>query len=108
MGTRPGDLDPGALMYLLGREGMDRHDLETELNRHSGLYGVSGVSADMRDVLRESAAGNTRATLAIDMFCYRAKKYLGAYLAALNGADGIVFGGGIGDNSPDIRARICG
>lgn len=108
MGTRPGDVDAGALMYLLGREGMDLHDLETELNRHSGLYGVSGVSADMRDLVRESGAQNTRATLAIDMFCYRVKKYLGAYLAVLNGADGIVFGGGIGENSPAIRAAICG
>jgi acetate kinase len=108
MGTRPGDVDPGVLTYLLGREGMSLHDLETELNRHSGLYGVSGVSADFRDVLRESVAGNARATLAVDMFCYRVKKYLGAYLAALNGADGVVFGGGIGENSAHMRACICG
>jgi acetate kinase len=108
MGTRPGDLDPGVLTYLLGREGMSLHDLETELNRHSGIYGVSGVSADFRDVLRESVAGNARATLAIEMFCYRVKKYLGAYLAVLNGADGIVFGGGVGENSAHIRACICG
>jgi acetate kinase len=107
MGTRPGDVDPGALTYLMGREGMDLHDLETELNRHSGLYGVSGISGDMRDVLKQADAGNQRAKLAIDMFCYRVKKYLGAYLAALNGADGIVFGGGIGENSPEIRAQIC-
>ena len=107
MGTRPGDIDPGVLTYLMGREGTSLHDLETELNRHSGLYGVSGVSADMRDVLRESTVGNARASLAIDMFCYRVKKYLGAYLAVLNGADGIIFGGGIGENSPHIRACIC-
>jgi len=108
MGTRPGDVDPGVLLYLLGREGMNLHDLETELNRHSGLYGISGVSADFRDVLRESVAGNSRATLAIEMFCYRVKKYLGAYLAVLNGADGIVFSGGIGENSAHLRACVCG
>jgi len=107
MGTRPGDLDPGVLTYLLGTEGMHVHDLETELNRHSGLYGISGISGDMRDLLRESAKGNERAALAIDMFCYRVKKYLGSYLAVLNGADGIVFAGGIGENAPEIRARIC-
>jgi len=107
MGTRPGDIDAGALTYLLAREGMDLHDLESELNRHSGLYGVSGVSSDMRDLLKQAAAGHERARLAIDIFCYRVKKYLGAYLAALNGADGIVFGGGIGENSPEIRAQIC-
>jgi len=107
MGTRPGDVDPGVLTYLLGREGTTLHDLETELNRHSGLYGVSGISGDMRDLLKAREEGNQRAALAIDMFCYRVKKYLGAYLAALNGADGIVFGGGIGENSPVIRAQIC-
>ena len=107
MGTRPGDVDPGVLTYLLGREGMNVHELETLLNRHSGLYGISGVSGDMRDLLKESESGNARATLAIEMFCYRVKKYLGAYLAALNGTDGIIFGGGIGENAPSIRARIC-
>ena len=107
MGTRPGDVDPGVITYLLGREGMSLHDLETELNRHSGLYGISGISADFRDVLRESVAGNARATLAVEMFCYRVKKYLGAYLAVLNGADGIVFAGGIGENSAHMRACIC-
>lgn len=107
MGTRPGDVDPGALCYLLHREGMTPSEMETELNRHSGLYGISGVSGDMRDLLGEAEKGNKRAELAVDMFCYRAKKYIGAYLAALNGADGIVFSGGIGENSPVIRARIC-
>jgi len=107
MGTRPGDIDPGALCYLLHREGMSSQELETELNRHSGLYGISGVSGDMRDLLEEAEKGNERAALAIDMFCYRVRKYIGAYLAALNGADGIVFSGGIGENSPLIRARIC-
>jgi acetate kinase len=107
MSTRPGDIDPGVLCYLLGREGMSVHELETELNRYSGVYGVSGVSGDMRDLLRESQNGNERAALAIDMFCYRVKKYIGSYLAALNGADGVVFGGGIGENAAEVRARIC-
>lgn len=107
MGTRPGDIDPGVLCYLLHREGMNPSELEIELNRHSGLYGISGVSGDMRDLQSEAEKGNKRAELAIDMFCYRVKKYIGAYLAALNGADGIVFSGGIGENSPVVRARVC-
>ncbi len=107
MGTRPGDVDPGALFYMLHRDGMTPHDLETELNRHSGLYGISGISGDMRDLLSAAENGNERAELAIDMFCYRVKKYIGFYLAALNGADGIVFAGGIGENAPAVRARIC-
>jgi acetate kinase len=107
MGARPGDLDPGALTYLLGQEDTSLHDLETELNRYSGLYGISGISGDMRDLLGEAEKGNERASLAIEMFCYRVKKYIGAYLAVLNGADGIVFAGGIGENAPAIRARIC-
>jgi acetate kinase len=107
MGTRPGDIDPGALCYLFHREDMTPSELETELNRHSGLYGISGLSGDMRDLLSAAEKGNDRAALAIEMFCYRAKKYIGAYLAALNGADGIVFAGGIGENAPAIRARIC-
>lgn len=107
MGTRPGDVDPGVLSYLLQREDMSPQELDTELNRHSGLYGISGISGDMRDLLREAEKGNERAALAIEMFSYRVKKYIGAYLAALNGADGIVFAGGIGENAPAVRARIC-
>lgn len=107
MGTRSGDVDPGALTYLMGRDGLTLHELETLLNRHSGLYGISGISADMRDLLLEADSGNARAVLAINVFSYRVKKYLGAYLAALNGAEAIVFGGGIGENAPAVRARIC-
>jgi len=107
MGTRPGDIDSGVLFHLLHGRSIHLQDLESEINRHSGLYGVSGVSGDMRDLLAEADKGNSRAALAIDMFCYRVKKYIGAYLAALNGADGIVFSGGIGENSPAIRTRIC-
>ncbi len=107
MGTRSGDVDPGAIFYMLHGKSTSPAELETELNRHSGLYGISGVSGDMRDLEGEAERGNDRAALAIEMFCYRVKKYIGAYLAALNGADGIVFSGGIGENAPAIRARIC-
>jgi acetate kinase len=77
------------------------------LNSESGLKGLSGVSNDMRDVLKAAQAGNPRAALAVDTFCYRVRKYIGAYLAAMNGADALIFAGGIGENSPEIRARIC-
>jgi acetate kinase len=77
------------------------------LNSASGLKGISGVSNDMRDLLRESGTGNERATLAIDAFCYRVRKYIGMYLAAMDGADVLIFTGGIGENAAEIRARIC-
>jgi acetate kinase len=107
MGTRCGNLDPGVLFYLVGRSDMSLHDVEVMLNRHSGLYGLSGVSNDMRDLLEEADRGNVRAQLAVDVFCYDVKKYLGSYLAALNGADAIIFTGGIGENAPAIRSRSC-
>ena len=106
MGTRTGDLDPGLLLYLARKEGMGVADLEDMLNQRSGLLGVSGRSADMRGVLA-AAPHDTRAALAVDMFCYRARKYIGAYLAALGGPQAVVFGGGIGENNPLIRQRIC-
>ncbi len=106
MGTRTGDLDPGLLLYLARNEGMGIEDLEDMLNQRSGLLGVSGRSADMREVLA-AAPHDTRAALAVDMFCYRARKYIGAYLAALGSAQAVVFGGGIGENDPLIRQRIC-
>lgn len=106
MSTRAGDLDPGLLLYLARKEGMGVEDLEFLLNQRSGLLGVSGRSGDMREVLA-TAPHDTRAALAVDMFCYRAQKYIGAYLAALGGAQAVVFGGGIGENGPLIRQRIC-
>ena len=106
MGTRTGDLDPGLLLYLARKEGLGVADLEDMLNRRCGLLGVSGRSADLREVLA-AAPHDTRAALAVDMFCYRARKYIGAYLAALGGAQAVVFGGGIGENDPLIRQRIC-
>jgi acetate kinase len=107
MGTRAGDLDPGVLTTLLRNENLSPAELDELLNHKCGLLGVSGISADMRELLA-IAPGNDRAALAVEMFCYRAAKHLGALMAALNGAQAIVFGGGIGENSPAVRARICG
>lgn len=108
MGTRSGDLDPAILEFVSAKEGMSIREIDTMLNKQSGLLGVSGLTADMRELLaEESEHADRRARLAIDLFCYRVRKYLGAYLAAMNGADAIVFSGGIGENSPVIRERIC-
>jgi acetate kinase len=107
MGTRSGDVDAGAILHLITREKQQPADVARILNSESGLKGLSGVSNDMRDVLKKAKTGDERARLAVDTFCYRAKKYIGAYLAAMNGADALIFTGGIGENSPEIRARIC-
>ncbi len=107
MGTRSGDLDPALVVALARKEGASMEEVEDWLNTRSGLLGVSGRSADMRELLDAEARGDRRAALAIEMFCYRARKYIGAYMAALGGADAILFGGGIGENAPAIRARIC-
>ena len=107
MGTRSGDLDPAIVAYLARRERVDAQTIERWLNEKSGLLGVTGLSNDMRKLLEAEAEGNHRAALAIDLFCYRARKYIGAYLAVLEGADAVVFGGGIGEHSPVVRERIC-
>ncbi len=107
MGTRSGDVDPAVLDYIAGKEGMSLREIGGMLNRQSGLLGISGLTHDMRDLLAEvEEHDDRRARLAIEIFCYRAKKYIGAYLAALGGADGIVLTGGIGENSPEVRRRI--
>jgi len=108
MGTRSGDLDPAVVGQLVRREGLSVDDVERLLNERSGLLGVSGLSHDMRELL-SAAEGDpdSRAALALDVFCYRVRKYIGAYLAVLGGADALVFGGGIGERSAIIRARIC-
>ena len=108
MGTRSGDLDPAAVTFIASKEGLSMHEVEGMLNTQSGLLGISGLTNDMR-VLQEELRLNDdrRVRLAIDVFCYRARKYAGAYLAAMGGADAIVFTGGIGENSPEIRAQIC-
>jgi acetate kinase len=107
MGTRSGDLDPEIVGYLAEEEGVEVAQVEDWLNKRSGLLGVSGRTSDMRDLLTAMET-DARARLAVEIFCYRARKYLGAYMAALGGADGVVFGGGIGENAPLIRDRICG
>ena len=108
MGTRSGDLDPAILDYLAGKEGLSLSQVEGILNGQSGLLGVSGLTADMRELLAEATEhGDRRARLAIDLFCYRVRKYIGAYLAALEGAEALVFAGGIGENAAPVRAAIC-
>ncbi len=106
MGTRSGDIDPSILFYLIEKEELSLANVHALLNKHSGLLGLSGYAADMRDLLEEAANGDRRCNEAIDVFCYRAKKYIGAYIASLNGVDAIIFTGGIGENAPQIRSRI--
>jgi len=106
MSTRCGDVDPGVILRVAAT-GVPAAAIETVLNHASGLLALSGTSADMRTLLAREAQGDARARLAIDAFCYRARKYLGAYLAALEGADAVLFGGGIGENAPAVRERIC-
>jgi acetate kinase len=108
MGTRSGDIDPAIIDYVAVKEGLSLSETEALLNKQSGLLGISGLTNDMRELQAEASEhDDRRARLAIEVFCYRARKYVGAYLAAMGGADAIVFGGGIGENSADVRARIC-
>lgn len=108
MGTRSGDIDPAIVDFLAAKEGLTTQEVEMLLNKQSGLLGISGLTNDMRELLDEAREhDDRRARLAIEIFCYRARKYIGAYLAAMGGADAVVFTGGIGENSPDVRARIC-
>ncbi|MBF0343627.1 MAG: acetate/propionate family kinase [Nitrospirae bacterium] len=106
MGTRCGDIDPGLVLYLL-QNGLGVDKLDKILNKESGLKGVSGLSNDMREILAAAEVGNVKAERALSSFCYRAKKYIGSYIAALGGLDVLLFTGGIGENSAEIRARIC-
>jgi acetate kinase len=108
MGTRSGDIDPAVVSYLVRHEGVEAEVVERWLNERSGLLGISGRSRDMSVLLNAAEQGDDeRAALAIDVFCYRGRKYLGGYLAALGGADAVIFGGGIGENVPRVRAGIC-
>jgi acetate kinase len=108
MGTRSGDLDPAIVEFICEKEGMSVHEVDNLLNKISGLLGISGLTNDMRELIAEAEeSGDRRARLAIEIFCYRIQKYIGAYLAAMNGADAIVFSGGIGENSPLIRSIVC-
>jgi acetate kinase len=105
MGTRCGDLDPAALLFIMGRDELGAAEASALMNKHSGLLGISGLSSDMRALLEAEEKGNERARLAIDIFCYRLRKYIGSYVAALGGVDAIAFAGGIGENAPAVRER---
>ncbi len=107
MGTRSGDIDPTAVEYIARKEGLDFDGVMNLLNKKSGVLGVSGVSSDFRDLLAAADEGNKRAKLAVDMFCYRVAKYIGAYIAAMNGVDLIAFTAGVGENNGFVRSQIC-
>jgi acetate kinase len=108
MGTRSGDIDPAVVSMIATKEGMSTQEVDKLLNTQSGLLGISGLTNDMRELQKELAENNDRRVkLAIEIFCYRARKYIGSYLAAMGGADAVVFTGGIGENSPDVRKGIC-
>lgn len=107
MGTRSGDVDLGVVTYLMDKEMIGSASVSTLFNKHSGVLGVSGISSDMREIEKAIAEGNERAILALNMYEYRLKKYIGSYLAALNGADVIVFTGGVGENQSGTRQRVC-
>ncbi len=108
MGTRTGDMDPAVVPWLMAMEEMTLHQVNTMMNKHSGLYGISGVSSDMRELVEARANGHQRADVAFRMFCYRVKKYIGAYAAAMGGVDAVFFTGGIGENSPEVREWALG
>jgi acetate kinase len=108
MGTRSGDLDPAILNLMASKEGLSPHEVESVLNSQSGLLGISGLTNDMKVLEDELLVHeDRRVRLAIEIFCYRARKYLGSFLAAMGGADAVIFTGGIGENSPLVRQRIC-
>jgi acetate kinase len=108
MGTRSGDIDPAIVDFIAAKEGLTSQEVETLLNKQSGLLGISGLTNDMRELLDEERENNDRrAHLAIEIFCYRARKYIGAFLAAAGGAEAVIFTGGIGENSAEVRSRIC-
>ena len=103
MGTRCGDIDPAIVTFLMNKEGLDMKGIDNLMNKKSGVAGISGVSSDFRDLYNAAEAGNKRARLALDMFIYQCKKFIGAYAAAMGGVDAIVFTAGIGENTPQIR-----
>jgi acetate kinase len=107
MGTRCGDMDPSIILHIMGKEGLNLAEANTLLNKHSGLIGLSGVSSDMRELEEAHLAGDKKATDAFNVFCYKVKKYVGSYIAALGGLDALVFTGGIGENSELVRHAVC-
>lgn len=107
MGTRSGDIDGGAVTFIEKKLGLDADGMSNLLNKKSGLLGVSGISSDMREIFSANEAGNERAKLAFEMYCYRVRKYVGSYAAAMNGCDIIVFTAGVGENQADMRQSVC-
>lgn len=105
MGTRSGDIDPGAIFYIMKKEDLSLHEIDSMLNKHSGLLGIAGVS-DMRDIEKGIANDDRLSKLAFDIYEYRIRKYIGAYIAAMNGVDAIVFTAGIGENAPSLRKQL--
>ena len=107
MGTRSGDIDAGAVSFIMEKEGLDANGISNLLNKKSGVLGITGVSSDMREVIAAAHEGNKRCQLALAMYAYRVKKYIGAYAAAMNGVDVILFTGGVGENQADMREAFC-
>lgn len=106
MGTRSGDIDTSVILYVMGKEGLSLSEASTLLNKHSGLIGISGESSDMREIEAAAESGNKRAQIALEVFTYKIKKYIGAYAAAMGGLDALVFTGGIGENSVTVRKLV--
>ena len=107
MGTRSGEIDPAIIPFLMEKENMDAQQIDNLLNRQSGILGISGVSSDFRDLEQAANDGDERSQLAIDIFAYKVRKYIGGYVAAMGGVDAIVFTAGLGENSPFMREKIC-
>lgn len=107
MGTRAGDVDAGLLTHIMNKEKIDIQTTNVLINKHSGMLGITGVSSDMREIVEAAESGNERAKLGLEMYRYRVVKYIGAYAAAMNGLDAIVFTGGVGEHSLELRGSIC-
>jgi len=106
MGTRSGDIDPAIVLYIMEKKGLGREEMDDLLNKKSGLLGITGISNDMRDILKKMKDGDSRAELAFEVFLYRLKKYIGSYAASMDGLDAVVLTAGIGENAPIIKKRI--
>lgn len=108
MGTRSGDVDPALPLYLMGKEGLTPKEIDTILNKRSGVLGISGISSDMRDIEKSAFVDkDERAILSLDMYHYRISKYIGSYVASMNGVDAVIFTGGVGENGPETREAVC-
>jgi acetate kinase len=107
MGTRSGDLDPAIVPFTMNKEELTLSEVNSMLNKHSGLQAISGISSDMREITEAMAEGDKQAKLAFDMYTYRLRKYIGAYAAGMNGIDTLVFTAGVGENSSAVRQAVC-